>query len=44
MGTRIGKQKETKPISGLTVKDLNTLVSKGGKDKAKALRELSKRR
>jgi len=43
MGTRIGKQKDNKPISGLTVKDLNTLVSKGGKDASKAIKELSKR-
>ena len=43
MGTKVGKQKEGKAISGLSIKDLNTLVSKGGKDKLKALKELSKR-
>ena len=43
MGTRIGKQKDNKPISGLSVKDLTALVNKGGKDKLKALKELKKR-
>lgn len=43
MGTKVGKQKDSKFISGLTIEALNQLVVRGGKEKQKALTELAKR-
>lgn len=43
MGTKIGKQKEAKPVAGFSTSQLQGLVERGGKDKQKAITELTKR-
>ena len=43
MGTKVGKQKDNKHISGLTVDALYQLVNRGGREKQKAITELTKR-